>query len=388
MSATVRHARRRPSSTSLAALAAVVALTLALAACKGRDGGPGAGSAGAAAPAGPPKMPPMPVEVATAERGEMAITITAVGSFQSPETTRIAADVAGLIVYLDAPEGTLVEQGHVLAKLDPSVSKAALQVAEAHQKNAEAELARIKPLFEQGVVPRSQYDNAVAELEVASGQLSEAQTKLGKNEVKAPFTGVLSLKSAQMGQYVSSGDTIVQLTKIHPLELIFTVPEADAGKVKPGQRIDGRVGRCGQPFTGKVEALDPTVNPATRTLDVQGLVSNEDGRLRPGMSARVRVTVGTAGDAVMAPRPALIQQGTRYLIYVVDAAGTVSEHEVIPGEFRLDTVEIKKGLEGGEQVIVAGHQKVRPGAQVKTIPWQPVENPLLNLGDREGEDCL
>jgi len=88
------------------------------------------------------------------------------------------------------------------------------------------------------------------------------------------------------------------------------------------------------------------------------------------------------------PRSALINQGTRYLLYVVDAAGTVSEHEVMPGEFRLDTVEIKKGLEGGEQVIVAGHQKVRPGSQVKTMPWEPVDNPLLTLGDREGEDCL
>jgi membrane fusion protein (multidrug efflux system) len=385
MPALARPARRRRFTTDLAAIAATGAL--ALAACKcGNQGA--AGSAGAPASGGPPKMPPLPVEVATAERGEMPITITAVGSFQSPETTRIAADVAGLIVYLDAPEGTLVNQGRVLAKLDPSVSKAALQVAEAHQKNAEAELARIKPLFEQGVVPRSQYDNAVAEVGVASGQLSEAQTKLGKNEVKAPFTGVLSLKSAQMGQYVSSGDTIVQLTKVHPLELIFTVPEADAGKVKPGQRIDGRVGRCGQAFTGKVEALDPSVNPATRTLDVQGLVSNEDGKLRPGMSARLRVAVGSLGDAIMVPRPALVQQGTRYLIYVVDAAGTVSEHEVFPGEFLLDTVEIKKGLEGGEQVIVAGHQKVRPGGQVTTTPWKPVDNPLLSLGDREGEDCL
>jgi membrane fusion protein (multidrug efflux system) len=300
----------------------------------------------------------------------------------------VAADAAGLIVYLDAPEGKVVSKGHVLARLDQQVSQATLQVAEAREKNAKAELARVKPLFDDGVVPRSTYDDAVAEVEVAAGQLAEARTRLGKNEVKAPFTGVLSLKSAQMGQYVSSGDAIVQITKVQPLELVFNVPESDATKVRPGQTVEGRVGRCGEPFSGKVQALDPTVDPATRTLDVQGIVQNEDGVLRPGMSARVRVVVGSAGDAIMVPRPALVNQGTRYLLYLVDAAGTVSEREVLPGQFLLDTVEIKKGLEGGEQVIVAGHQKVRPGAQVQTMPWEPVDNPLLNLGDREGEDCL
>jgi membrane fusion protein (multidrug efflux system) len=373
--------RRRFPLLAAAAIAAAAVLT----ACD--RGGESAGATGAPG-GGPPKMPPVPVDVATAERGPIPITILAVGSFQSPETTTVAADVAGLIVYLDAPEGRVVGQGHVLARLDPSASAATLQVAEARKRNADAELARVKPLFEDGVVPRSSYDDAVAEVEVAAGQLAEASTRLGKNEVKAPFAGVLSLKSAQMGQYVSSGDAIVQITKVNPLELVFTVPEADAVKVRPGQTINGRVGRCGEAFTGRVQALDPSVDAATRTLEVQGVVQNEDGRFRPGMSARVRVVVGSLGDAIVVPRPALINQGTRYLLYLVDAAGKVSEREVTPGQFLLDTVEIKKGLEGGEQVIVAGHQKARPGAQVQTTPWEPVDNPLLTLGDREGEDCL
>jgi membrane fusion protein, multidrug efflux system len=282
----------------------------------------------------------------------------------------------------------VVGKGHLLARLDPSTSKAAMQVTEARERNARAEMERVKPLYEDGVVPRSTYDDAVAELEVAQGQLEESRTRLGKNEVRAPFAGVLSLKSAQLGQYVSSGDEIVQITKVQPLELVFSVPEGEAFKVKVGQQVEGFVGRCGQPFTGKVEALDPTVDSATRTLQVQAVVSNEEGLLRPGMSARIRLVVGTLGDAILVPRPALIHQGTRYLLYVVDDGGTVSEREVAPGEFLSDQVEIKNGLEGGEQVIVAGHQKARPGAQVAPQPWKPVENPLLTLGDREGEDCL
>ena len=158
------NSRRR-----LVFLAAAMALTLSIAVLAGCNrGGQGAGSAGAPASAGgPPKMPPMPVEVATVERGGMPITINAVGSFQSQETTTVAADVAGLIVFLDTPEGRVVEKGHVLARLDQQVSEATLQVAVAREKNAAAELARVEPLVEDGVVPRSALDDATAELEVA-----------------------------------------------------------------------------------------------------------------------------------------------------------------------------------------------------------------------------
>ncbi|HVR30017.1 MAG TPA: efflux RND transporter periplasmic adaptor subunit [Thermoanaerobaculia bacterium] len=366
----------------------VVSVGLALLAACGR-GAPGAPVPGGAAEGGANAQPPaLPVQATVAERTEIPITLTAVGSFQSPETTTVAADASGLITFLDTPEGRLVRTGHLLARLDDSVSRSALQVAEARERNARAELERVKPLYEDGVVPRSSYDNAVAELEVTAGQLAEARTRLGKNEVQAPFAGVVSLQTAQQGQYVSAGDAIVRLTKVNPLELIFTVPESDAGKVRVGQPIEGRVGRCGEAFSGVVEALDPTVDSATRTLSVQARVPNDAGVLRPGMSARVRLVVGSLGDAILVPRPALVHQGTRYLLYVVDESGTVAEREVVPGQFLIDRVEIRRGLEGGEQVIVAGHQKVRPGARVEPVPWESVENPLLSLGDREGEDCL
>jgi len=362
----------------------LVLLALLTAGC----GGQGAGGTTAAAPGRDrAQPPPLPVQVATAERTSMPIELNAVGSFQSPETTTVAADVSGLIVFLDTPEGRLVRAGHLLARLDESASRAAQQVTEARERNARAELERVKPLYEDGVVPRSTYDDAVADLEVAEGQLAETRTRLGKNEVRAPFTGVLSLQTAQMGQYVSSGDAIVRLTKVNPLELIFTVSESDAGKLRAGQPIEGRVGRCGDAFSGVVEALDSTVDSATRTLSVQARVANEAGTLRPGMSARVRIVVGSLGDAILVPRPALVHQGTRYLIYTVDESGAVAERDVVPGQFLVDRVEIRRGLDGGEQVIVAGHQKVRPGARVAAVPWQPVENPLLALGDREGEDC-
>ncbi|MDX1383297.1 MAG: efflux RND transporter periplasmic adaptor subunit [Thermoanaerobaculia bacterium] len=348
-----------------------------------QDGRPGGGGPPGGGRGGPP---PLPVQVAEVEESEIVGSLSAVGSLQSPETTVVAADISGLVLELDTPEGRLVQRGHVLARLDDSVPQAALKVARAREKNARADLDRIAPLFEDGVVPRANYDAAVHELETAQGLLQEAETRLGKTEVRAPFTGVLSLRTAQLGQYVSSGDAIVQITKIDPLELVFTVPEEDASRIRPGQQIEGRVGRCGATFAGTVEALDPMVDPESRTLSVQARVPNRGGSLRPGMSAQLRVLVGTGRRALLVPQEALIRQGTRYLVYVVAADDTVEPRDVAPGDFLLQRVEIVRGVEPGERVIVAGHQKTRPGATVQPVPWQPVENPLLALGEGPS-DC-
>lgn len=318
----------------------------------------------------------------------MPLTLTAVGSLQSPETTTVSADVSGLVEALDIPEGKLVEKGHLLARLDAAVPRAAVRVAEARSNNAKAELERVTPLYEDGVVPRQTYDDAVAEMETAEGLLEEARTRLEKTRVRAPFTGVLSLRIAQIGQYVSSGDPIVQITKIDPLELVFTVPEADAGKIQPGQTVEGRIGGCGQAFTGIVEALDPRVDPSNRTLSVKARVPNTSRVLRPGMSARLRVIYGSRGGAVLVPREALVREGTRYLVYLVSEEVRIAPRDVVPGDFLVDRVEIRRGLEAGESVVVAGQQKLRPGMLVSPRPWQPVDNPLLRLGQSSDEDCL
>ena len=357
-------------------------LALLVFACGG-DAPPGEGSPG---DPGPRRPPPLPVQVATVEESELVRSLSAVGSLQSPETTVVAADISGLIEALDTPEGRLVRQGHVLARLDDAVPQAALRVAVAREKNARAELERVAPLFEDGVVPRRSYDAAVHELETSEGLLEEARTRLAKTEVRAPFTGVLSLRTAQLGQYVSSGDSIVQLTKIDPLELVFSVPEEDASKVHIGQIVEARVGRCGAAFEGVVEALDPMVDPDSRTLSIQARVPNREGVLRPGMSAQLRVVLGTGDMAVLMPRGALIRQGTRYLVYALDAENVITPREIVPGEYFLDEVEIRSGLEAGTRVVVAGHQKTRPGATVQPIPWEPVSNPLLTLGDPPS-DC-
>lgn len=358
----------------------IAGLALVAVACeRPATGGPPTGGGG---------PPAIPVQIVTVSATNLPIRIPAVGSLRSRETTTVAADISGIIVGLDTPEGRQVKVGRVLARLDDAKARAALAVARARHENATAELERVTPLFEQGVVSRSAYDAAVAEMATADGLLEEAETALTKTEVRAPFTGVLGIQTAQLGQFVSSGDPIVQISQIDPLELIFSLPERYAADVRTGQMALGMVGACGPRFDAVVDAIDPSVDPGTRTLSLQAAVPNPDAVLRPGMSARVRLVVGEEPDAVIVPQEAIVRQGTKYLVWVVGDDTTAHQREVVLGEFLVDGVQVRAGLEPGEQVIAAGFQKLRPGMPTMAMPFVPTENPNLNLGRSTDDiDC-
>jgi membrane fusion protein (multidrug efflux system) len=356
---------------------AVLVLAFSLACGGGSE--PGAPDGGVGAP------PPLPVLAIAAARSTTTAEVEAVGSLRSPETSVLAADAAGLLVELDAPEGRQVERGHVLARIDDTEARAALQVAEARERNALATYDRVRPLVEDGVIPKQALDDAAAELETARGLVAESKAALGKYTVRAPFTGLVSIGTAERGEHLAAGTAIARLTRMDPLELVFGVPEEVAGKVRVGQTVTGRVGRCGELFEARVTALDPGLDATTRTLPVLAQVPNPDLSLRPGMSARVRVTVGERAEALVVPHEALVRQGTRYELWVVGEDGTASPRPVTVGAFATDWVEIASGLEEGEQVVVAGHQKLRPGAPVAPRPWLPTENPNLELGGRTDE---
>lgn len=376
-----RTAPGRDRTVSRWTVAAIFApLTVALlGGCSPREGGSAQAGGGGAAP--------VPVLVTTVESRTTAGAISTVGSLRSPETTAIAADVSGILVEIDLREGRAIAKGHLIARLDDSEARAAVQVAEAREKNARLILERVEPLVEDGVVPLQRLDDSIAEMRTAEGLLEEARTRLEKTRIRAPFAGVVGIQTAQLGQYVSSGDPIIELTRSDTLELVFSVPEERAGAVREGQQVRARVGRCGPSFIAVVEAIDPKIDTLSRTLAVQARVDNRERQLFPGMSARVRLAVGDEVERLVIAREALVGQATRYQVWTVDDDGTAQPRSVVPGQFLPAVVEIVTGLEVGETVVAAGHQKLRPGATVESSPWQPTGNPNLELGTRFEDDC-
>jgi len=333
------------------------------------------------------QRPPTPVDFVVADARAIPRTLSSVGAFESPEMTTVASEIDGRIVGLDAPEGRRVEAGHVLARLDPAEARAALRIADARLRNARDRLARLERLRERSVSSEQAYDDAASEFDAASGAHAEATTRLEKTSILAPFAGVLGLHQVNVGDYVAPGTAIVELTQVDPLELVFGIPQRFAAELSVGQVVKGRVGRCGPAFEGKVEAIDPRVDPATRNVRLQAIVPNPEGRLLPGMAVSLQVVVGRIEGAVVVPQEAVVRQGTRHIVYTLDAEDQALQKTVLLGQFMADGVHVREGIEPGDRVVAAGQQKLRPGAATAPSPFVPTENPNLDLGENPGAGC-
>jgi membrane fusion protein (multidrug efflux system) len=324
--------------------------------------------------------PPVAVQVVTAAGSELPRTLAAVGSLQSPETTTVASEIAGTTVAVDIPEGRYVKAGHLLARLDDAESRAALSVARARLTNARARMVRLRSLRASSVSSEQALDDAVAEFDAARGEVDESETRLRKTEIRAPFAGILGLRQVNQGQYLDPGDPVVEITQVDPLELEFGLPQRHAGELELGQLVLGTVGQCGQRFEARVDAIDPRVDPATRAVRLQAAVPNQNGKLLPGMAVRVRLVVGAISGAVVIPQEAIIRQGSKHRVYVVDEEGRGRQRDVTLGAFFVDGVHVRTGVDPGETVVVAGHQKLQPGAPTRSQPYRSTENPNLELG--------
>ncbi len=326
-----------------------------------------------------PTPPPIPVQTLTLVTQRMPRTISAVGGLESPHTTQVTADRGGKIVFLDIPEGREVQHGHVLARIDADEARAAVDVAQAQYQNAQATLERLTKLSPKARSHQA-LDDAQAAVRTTKGELDEAKTVLRKMAIRAPFTGRLGLRQVSLGTYLEPGDAVVRITQTHPLHLVFSLPQHHVPDLKNGQPIRGVAGNCTSRFTATVSVIDPFLNPETRSVTVQAIVPNEEGILLPGMAAALRLEVAQVSDAISIPLEAIIRQGTKRLVYTVQDDNLVTSQPVRLGQFALQQVEILSGLKPGDTVVVAGHQKLRPGARVQPAPYEPVENANLALG--------
>jgi membrane fusion protein (multidrug efflux system) len=336
---------------------------------------------------GPPQFPPAPVEVVRANPRVLPRVVAAVGSLESPEMTTVATEIAGRVEALSVPEGKSVEVGHVLARLDSSTATATLAVAEARLAAARDRLARLQPLREQGVASQQALVDAKAEFDAASGATDEARTRLVKHTIRAPFPGTVGLKQVNVGQYVDVGDPIVEITPAHALELRFAVPQRYVGELAVGQAVEGVVGRCEMRFEGAVTAVDPRIDPRTRMVGLRARVEKSSGELVPGMAVQVRLLVAQIPDAIVLPQEAIVRQGSKHVVFTLDAKNQAEQREVTLGEFFVDGVHVTSGIPPGASVVVAGQQKLRPGAVAAPQPWTPVANPNVDVGRYGPVDC-
>jgi membrane fusion protein (multidrug efflux system) len=263
-------------------------------------------------------------------------------------------------------EGRPVQKGQLLVQLDPTKLKASLDESEAAFKLTEANFQRMKTLQKDNVMAQQEYDQAASAFEVSRASLDRKRRDLEDTEVRAPFAGVMGARMVSPGQVITKDTRLSSLVALDPVKIEVNVPERFLGEVRQGQKIEVKVAAYpSEAFKGDVYFVAPQVDPVTRTVLVKARLPNSDYRLKPGMFARLDLTLKIRDDAIVIPEDALILSGDAVMVFIIDDKQTAQIRMVKPGVRMAGKVEIIDGLKAGEQVIVEGHQKTRPGGLVK-----------------------
>jgi membrane fusion protein (multidrug efflux system) len=325
----------------------------------------------AEAPKGPPKDFALPVEVAPVHIGTVTRAVEAVGTLRADESVVIRPEVGGRVKEFHFDEGQAVSEGTTLVTLEASIFEAEVNQAQARLDLSQTNSQRVSSMRKRGLGTEQEEDQAQSELRVSKAVVALAEARLDKMIIKAPFSGVLGLRSVSAGEYVSPGQDLVQLLAIDPIKVDFRVPELFVADVKPGQAIELQVDAFpGETFIGEVYAIDPQVDINGRSLVLRATVPNKERRLYAGLFARVNLILERRDNARLIPEEALVPQGGKQFVFKVIEDKAVRS-EVSIGQRHGAEVEIISGVEENDIVITGGQLKVREGASVKPLPPQP-----------------
>lgn len=347
-----------------------------------------------AAQPGPP--PPAEVTAVSIKPEDVEVTYEYVGQTAGFREVEVRARVTGILLHENYKEGARVTQGQSLFTVDPAQYRAAANRAEADVATAEAKLAqaqrdlkRIKPVFEANAISRKEYDDAIsveqiaaAEAKAANARLAEAKLNLNYTRVESPITGIAGRALRSAGSLVSGPEILLTtVTQTDPMYVIFGIPDRDRLTIrqevddkrlvlpKNGEfRVDVKRADGGMyDKSGKLNFTDVRVNPQTGTSEARAVVPNPNGVLRSGEFVRVVLSGARRPNAVRVPQRAVIEGPNGKFVYVV-ADGKAEPRPVQVGAWSGDNWIITSGLAAGDQVIVDGVLKIRPGAPVQSAP--------------------
>lgn len=318
--------------------------------------------------------PPQTVSTTIAQESVWQPTVEALGSFSASKQASLSAEVSGLVTSIQFNSGQKVRAGQTLVELNPAPLKAQLAQLEAQAALAELNLKRDEAQLRVQAISQSAVDTDRATLKSAQALVAAQQALIAQKTIRAPFSGQLGIRQVNLGQYLAPGTAVVTLQDLDPMDIDFTVPQSqiDLVRVGMGAQIESSA-VPGQTFTGRVTAIEPQIDAATRNLTVRARLANPDNSLLPGTFATVRITQGQPAQHVTLPNAAVTYNPYGATVFIVIKNGkaadgtpglTVEQRFITTGPTRGDQVAILKGVKAGETVVTAGQLKLRNGSPI------------------------
>jgi membrane fusion protein (multidrug efflux system) len=317
--------------------------------------------------------PPEAITTVVAQSEQWPVTLSAIGTMAAVQGVTVSADLPGTVERIAFDSGRPVRQGDVLAALDTRQERAQLAAIEAQRDLARLNYTRLKGLLSERVISQAEFDRAAAEQRQTDAQVGEIRATIERKTIRAPFSGVLGIRQANLGQYLAAGDPIVPLQSLHPIYVNFGVPQQDSNQIRVGHQVHVTAkDHGGLAVDGRVTAIDSIVDPTTRNIQIQATIANPGGTLRPGMFVQTELALGSNRAVIALPASAISYAPFGDSVFIVtDLKGQngqtyrgVRQQFVKLGGARGDQVAVLSGVSAGDEIVTSGVFKLRNGAAV------------------------
>jgi membrane fusion protein (multidrug efflux system) len=318
--------------------------------------------------------PPETVTTARPHPESWESLLTAVGSLVAVQGLTVSAEMSGKIVKIAFEAGSKVQAGDVLIQQDTASESAQIRAAESAAALAKTNFERSRKLLPQKVISQSDFDDAEAKYQQAVAQVDNLRAIIAKKTIRAPFAGRLGIRQVNLGQILSEGQPIVSLQALDPIYVNFRLPQQHLAQVQPGLTVQMTADMLpDRVIEGKITAINPQVDAATRNIEIQATVKNSEERLRPGMFVKVAVVLPVQDRVLAIPATAVLYAPYGDSVFIVEdkpdeksgkATQVVRQQFLRLGEKRGDFIAVLSGLQEDQTVVSTGVFKLRNGQAV------------------------
>jgi membrane fusion protein (multidrug efflux system) len=306
----------------------------------------------------------LPVDVLILKAGVLDNKLTINGSVLPNESLELRAESSGKITGLYFKEGNFVKKGDLLLQINDEELKAELGKQIHNRKLNEDNEFRQRKLLEKDAISQEEYDNALNRLNTTLGDIKVLTAQLDKTKVKAPFDGTIGLRYISEGAYISPASTIATLYNISPAKIEFSIPGRYSTQVAQGKKILFTIENDLTVYEGEVYAIEPRIDPSTRTLSLRAIANNEKGALLPGQFVKVELILETVNNAIMVPTEAVIPEQGGKKVFILEN-GKAKEVRIETGLRTNSELEVTAGLKVSDTLIVTGMLQLRQGMDLE-----------------------
>jgi membrane fusion protein (multidrug efflux system) len=289
--------------------------------------------------------------------------VNTVGTILSNEEVELKSEISAKVVKIFFKEGSKVKKSDLLVKMNDAEQQAQLLRAQHRQTLAEQMENRQRQLHEKKLTSEEEHETAVTELNIVKAEVQVIKAQIDRSEIRAPFDGVIGLRYVSEGSYITPATRIATLQDNRTVKIDFAIPEKYAGSIKTGDKINFTIQGSSKNYVGKVYALDPKIDMATRTLNLRANCPNPNGALFPGAFANVEVLFKEK-EALVAPAEAIIPELKGHKIFLLKDGKAVSQS--VKTGIRSDVfIEITDGAQAGDTLITSAILQLRDGMAVR-----------------------